>query len=323
MGQVQSVLEGWPDYFAGKRRPGWSGRYVGIRGGFLASLIGQTGRGHAESLALSGDDHVGVADLDRDSDGKGAEDGEGADGRLSEADLREYNIGATQLFGVAAASAVGFSLMSRVAKVIAGAVDGRFSKLSPVTRRRFPTYINSLVHAALSVGFASYKLVGAGHKTTTGNRSLIAFMLGYFVNDMWQTRADWLSHPADVLHHVMAISITTVVSLLPNLAPFFPMFVVVELSTIFLNLMWLLRTAGRGDTAAYRAMQAAFVSLFMLLRTVWLPIATAHMVLRQRRDFVALGKWRSLFLPINGLQFFWAYKIIQMMRRPAAAAGNA
>lgn len=63
------------------------------------------------------------------------------------------------------------------------------------------------------------------------------------------TRKDWVSHPADLWHHLMGISITSAAMAIPRIAPFIPMFVVVELSTIFLNLMWLLRTAGRADTA--------------------------------------------------------------------------
>lgn len=44
----------------------------------------------------------------------------------------------------------------------------------------------------------------------------------------------------------------------------------------------------------------------MLLRVVWLPIATAHMVLRERKNFIHLGKIRLVFFPINVLQFYWA-----------------
>lgn len=114
-----------------------------------------------------------------------------------------------------------------------------------------------------------------------------------FANDFWGLRHDIASAMSTSIHHVLGqfdvfwmpiptalplcscsgVSvISAALAILPkNLAWLISPFYLCEASTVFVSLMWLLNTFGRGNSPAHTACLASFVLLFFILRVLMLP----------------------------------------------------
>ena len=94
---------------------------------------------------------------------------------------------------------------------------------------------------------------------------------------------------------------------------FIPVVGVIELSTIFLSLMWLLKELGREKTGLYKAVLALFGSSFFATRIVGLN----WMLYRMWGDkyFKRLGASRYMLAALSGLNAYWFVKIIRLARR--------
>jgi hypothetical protein len=200
-----------------------------------------------------------------------------------------------------------------------------YRALGAERQARFTTYMMSLLHATAIVGLSVVRLARAERPLaippTTSRRlmnQLKTFMLGYFLNDFWATRQDWRAHPDAVVHHLLALGIL-VELLRPEgraLNPYLPSFAVVELSTIVLNAMWILKELGRGGGTAYRVLSVVFAVLFVLLRCVWLPVTT---ICAERRKLLATyPQTRALLWLACALQWYWLALIVRKLQGGAA-----
>ena len=87
-----------------------------------------------------------------------------------------------------------------------------------------------------------------------------------------------------------------------------------EVSTIFLNAMWLLRTFGMTASPAFAFSKLAFVASFFVVRVVLLPLYIRH--LKQHVEPVWTGlavPGRGSLLGLCAMQFYWFAKIVRRL----------
>jgi len=175
-----------------------------------------------------------------------------------------------------------------------------FAGVDAGRQRRIVLYILSLIHAAAVTGVSVYYMATQTSSTRVLT-STIPMMFGYFLNDFIATRADWAKYKADFMHHVLAFSILGALMRMldhtPGLVGVIPPMMVVELSTVFLDIAWLLREMGLDGTWLANACRVAFVLSFFLTRVVWLPYKTHQLRTTHRDMLLKMGRGRyALYL---------------------------
>jgi hypothetical protein len=184
-------------------------------------------------------------------------------------------------------------------------------------------YIMSTFNAALSGGFAVFKLWPMWHQpfdsaSPAGSRSCLAWLYGYFLHDLYATRAQWRTKPADLLHHLLAL-VTVAMPVFPTgqqrvMTLAAPALLLAELSTIPLNFMWVFRELRRSHTLPARITTVLFVVLFLAIRCVFMPVFLWHI-----RHRFPTGGWgvqcRGFLLATVGLQLYWGGKIVTGLGR--------
>lgn len=136
----------------------------------------------------------------------------------------------------------------------------------------FELYILSIVNASVITAYSIYKmLVLRDSHNTRGCTRLLASALGYFCHDFVAMRREFKNDRGMLIHHILGISlITMVMKGQENVKRFVAPVAMIELSTIFLSGMWLLRETGRSNTIAYKLCLGAFASTFFGTRIVGL-----------------------------------------------------
>ena len=180
--------------------------------------------------------------------------------------------------------------------------------------------INAPVGAKLAMPGAGSPWVAAASSVETTNLLFLSWLL----YDLLHLGLAFpkLGGADSVAHHVGFICASLVCGL-HEIFPFpFAWLISGELSSILLNIRWLLINSGRGDTRALLAANNTFVVLFFATRVVGYGAGLAHLWvvrdhLRQLDDVVA----RPLLLVVLtlvvggfGLNLMWMFKIVQMLR---------
>lgn len=148
------------------------------------------------------------------------------------------------------------------------------------------------------------------------------FTTGYMLHDCLATVADWSKYKDQTVHHLLTLGTLSASwqlasnAQLRGYAGLSPLFFVVDASTIFLNLMWLLRSAGRTNTRLYKFCVVAFILLFFLLRLVHAPNLVFNVLFKLPHIGSLLGGFmKPLFLLALALQFYWALQILSGIKK--------
>jgi hypothetical protein len=155
-------------------------------------------------------------------------------------------------------------------------------------------------------------------------------MCGYLVGDLVDT--DFLGKPSDVFHHVVGFGLGTYVMSRPMairrlIAPISVAFARMELSTIFIDLMWFQRefpvTYARCVPAAVHDwVPMLFLGSFVATRCLAGPAIVAEMAIYRR------STWHACFTPgaqvglaaFFALQYYWLALIVKMLKKMARKA---
>lgn len=143
-------------------------------------------------------------------------------------------------------------------------------------------------------------------------KNAIALTMGFLLSDLVSTRHEWLVHPSFVVHHIIGIVLVYfgMTAIPKELDRVIGPIVFLEASTIFLDLMYLLKVFGLGNSPLYHLCMKAFVAIFFVVRVILLPLYVRH--LRANMPTV----WRVMQFPgqlgltsLCGLQWYWFSKI--------------
>lgn len=218
--------------------------------------------------------------------------------------------------------------------------------LDPYARRRFGLYILSTIHS-LIVSLYSINLIITNGPLTISTAAkqlnsifmhpdslevyhdplphcanyasavmLLAYSLSYFVHDSLITLPEWLSHPSDALHHIFGIILVITCILIPIPARLSHHLLITELSTPFLNIMWINKKLKYEEGWFMRICLVCFVTTFFLTRIIYVPVVL-YTVLTKLVSSVAYyyPQVPTVMTALTLLNYFWFYKILGMLYR--------
>ena len=197
----------------------------------------------------------------------------------------------------------------------------------------FELYILSIVNATGISAYSLWKIFGTGTSNTVGATRLLATALGYFLHDFIAMRREFSNDWSMFFHHVFGIAVISNVNrscaIVSNLscltccftqvmvAPketkrYIPMFGVIELSTVFMSLMWLLRETGNNKGRFFKANLIMFATTFFGTRILLMPAKLKEAW--TEKDFQALGVAKYMMAGLCGLNVYWFIKLVRMAR---------
>ncbi|RKP18452.1 hypothetical protein ROZALSC1DRAFT_23223 [Rozella allomycis CSF55] len=119
-------------------------------------------------------------------------------------------------------------------------------------------------------------------------------LLGYFAHDTFASRDDWREYPAELFHHLVGFMILLGAFSSKKYSKEIPKFALLELSTILLNVNWLLREFN----------PKTYIHIWM-----------GKQIYRFEKNDKEYNESFSMkwgFRLVYGLQMFWMSKIISM-----------
>jgi hypothetical protein len=224
-------------------------------------------------------------------------------------------------FKKAALSTVGFmGLHALCPRVLPKIIPG-YTSLTTDTQNKFVYYISSMAHhlvvAPLATQFLwqEYKegvAKGPRHRIDySPSMDLAAFSSGYFIADFIGTLDQVFTNPDFFLHHLAAMALI-VKGVDIRLTRFVPHFLICEWSTIFLDVLWILKQFGMEASPVYQLSAVGFVVLFTLTRIVNLPVLMYAAFTKHKKDLDAvLGRVKWVLPAVTALQFYWWHKILR------------
>lgn len=143
-------------------------------------------------------------------------------------------------------------------------------------------------------------------------------MSGYMLHDFLSTIHEWARYKDQWFHHVFSLGLLGSIfqfARIPQARQYVGLgnsIVIMDASTVFLNLCWFLRESGRSNTRFYRFCLAMFVSLFFALRCVLIPNLVFNLIYKLPHVSEPLfGGVKPLLAGAVGLQFYWAWHILK------------
>ena len=124
-----------------------------------------------------------------------------------------------------------------------------------------------------------------------------------------------------VIHHSMGILLLGGALQAPKVYPIVAPFAVIELSTVFLNIMTMLRMAKQEGSTMFRANLLAFVLTFFVTRVAWMPYITFKFI--HKEPLLQLGTTRYSLAVLSFLNMYWFRGIIAKLKRHINASPTA
>jgi len=179
-------------------------------------------------------------------------------------------------------------------------------------KRLFELYLLATVHAAGCSLWSLWRILTQWDKPK-GAILVLVFSLGYYVYDLlalWKVWS-WKQYLTYGFHHLCCIwSITTELHW-GSIRQFVACILFPEISTFFLNMMWLQRELQIDKDRGAKLCKAAFISSFFLVRVVLLPIVVWRIWGHPTLD--AVGKTKYTFPLAVILNLYWFKRIIAQM----------
>ena len=145
---------------------------------------------------------------------------------------------------------------------------------------------------------------------------VLNLMSGYMLHDFVKTIHEWAKYKDQWFHHAVSLGLLSSViglSRMPEARSYAGLgnsIVIMDASTVFLNICWFLRETGRTQSPFYRLSLFLFVSLFFGLRLVLIPNLLLRQIWRLPHiEKPVFGLIKPLFVGALGLQFYWAFQI--------------
>jgi hypothetical protein len=242
-----------------------------------------------------------------------------------------------------------FSRTTIVAQIVKHLTDGDVSKgrkprseKKYLYRARFDLYskATAFVHAIVASGFAIYVFanfrpiedlnVFAAYTRDPVLHFAAQLSAGYFLYDFLIAVYD--VDPAYILHGFCS-AVIYAHSAFPFCAQIGVIFLIYEVSTVFVHLRWFLISTGRGATKLFAAAQGAFVICFLLVRIAFgLTYSLFYLQPFLWSLFLAIPVTPHCHiapallavsnLSLNGLNLMWTKMIIDALRRATSGKGE-
>ena len=219
-----------------------------------------------------------------------------------------YDISYKKVTAITTLSVASCSLFKIILRRILNKIE--FYKIIK-NKNKLELNVIAILHSILLTGYGIKQIFYSDNTSnnTLDNanncRNIISISLGYFIHDLIEIRSSWIKDPSILLHHLMAIILNSTALCTPKIFPMCAPFAIVELSSIFLNIMYILRMTNQTNTCIFKANLIAFVSTFFATRIVWMPYVIIQTY--NKEPMIHLGN-AQLILPILSSLNFWWFK---------------
>mgnify|MGYP003682132057 CR=1 FL=1 len=207
------------------------------------------------------------------------------------------------------------SSIALVRRMIRAVISNFKWYLNSKSSKQIELYILSLLHASVITCWGIKHLSEGGMPQTNmleDDKSIInllLFSMGYFIHDIISTYMIGKTSVSGTIHHVICIIIEYAMlnklSIYRTCYPIFISFAITELSTIFLNIMLIMRHIHKSNTRLYNYIVATFTATFFGTRIVVNPL----MLVYNHSSLLVLGKFKWLIWAFPALNCWW-FKII-------------
>jgi hypothetical protein len=204
------------------------------------------------------------------------------------------------------------ALVRRMIRAVISNFNWYLNSKSP---KQIELYILSLLHASVITCWGIKHLPEGGMPQTNileDDKSIInllIFSMGYFIHDIIGAYMIGKSSISGTIHHIIGIiieySMSTNLNFYKTCYPIFISFAITELSTIFLNIMLIMRHIHKSNTRLYNYIVATFTATFFGTRIVANPLILVY----NWSLLLALGKFKWLIWAFPALNCWW-FKII-------------
>jgi hypothetical protein len=191
-----------------------------------------------------------------------------------------------------------------------------WSSLGAAERLRFKSYVASLVNASLLFGWSARAqfLTSSAKEDNDRGIAVARYFLGEMMYDSIVTFHLIRKRPSEFFHHVGGLVLLGALSQANVSGSQLKHALLCELSTVFMDVLWILRSM-RGEqfkqTRLHSVLSVGFLLSFFATRVVWLPFVV-NRARKSDKEFQQL--WRNrifrLFLcGILALQDYWFIEI--------------
>lgn len=148
-------------------------------------------------------------------------------------------------------------------------------------------------------------------KEDTSTTKWLLFSMGYFIHDiigLFMIDKITLSGAA---HHLVGISTGYAILKSSVNVPYYPLlvsFAMTELSTIFLNIMLIMKSIRKSNLRLYKYITASFASTFFATRIVWNPL----FLIRNNTLLDSFGNYKWLIWTLPVLNCWWFKQIVDI-----------
>lgn len=187
----------------------------------------------------------------------------------------------------------------------------RYEKLTQDQKDKILSYFISLINAVFTTSYGVKKLFDK--EPSENNRGLMLSIVGYLIFDLISSYKMILERPSDLIHHVLGVGIG-IASLKKIINKYVHYLVIVEGSTIALDISLILKELNFEDTIMYRLSGYSFALLFFALRVVWMPLFSLYLLKIEPGLYDNFGLMKYGYIIVIFLQFYWFNLILKRFR---------
>jgi len=167
--------------------------------------------------------------------------------------------------------------------------------------------IIAIIHSvALSI-YGIYKLYNSNFNNTNGCIHIIFITLSYLTYDILNIELT-KQNTSFIIHHILGILLVYNTINKKYIYPLIAPFSLIEISSIFLNIGYVLSILNFKNSLIYKINKYLFASLFFIVRIIWMPYLLYKFILYKKINDINPAEWCVIFLAL--LNFIWFKYIV-------------
>ena len=143
---------------------------------------------------------------------------------------------------------------------------------------------------------------------TLGSYSIMTFTCSYFIQDLINLEFKY-SNISFIVHHILAILLVFTSIYTKEVHHLIAPFSLVELSSVFLNIGYVLQLLNKKNSFIYKLNYVVFMQTFFITRIIWMPFLIYKFIFYKNISEVKYAEWCITFLA--SLNIFWFKYIVQ------------
>lgn len=167
--------------------------------------------------------------------------------------------------------------------------------------------IISILHSIVLSIYGICKFYNSNFNDTNGCIHIIFITLSYLIYDILNIELT-KQNTSFIIHHILGISLVYNSISRKYIYPLIAPFSLIEISSIFLNIGYVLSILNLKNSLIYKINKYLFASLFFIVRIIWMPYLLYKFILYKKINDINPAEWCVIFLGL--LNFVWFKYIV-------------